>query len=101
MSNKVNINAYLEMQLGLSDLGIMKSQPLILQLISIFPLRTFHLYVAAFQQHLRMEYISFSRVCGSYHDFLDKKLQLTRKPLTQGFLLVKLKSPPRKFYGRH
>jgi hypothetical protein len=32
---------------GLSDLGIMKSQQLIIQLISIFQLRTFQLYVAA------------------------------------------------------
>ena len=27
------------------------------EMISIFPLWTFHLYVAAFQQHLHMEYI--------------------------------------------
>jgi len=29
-------------------------------MISIFQLGTFHLYVAAFQQHLHMEYISLS-----------------------------------------
>jgi hypothetical protein len=29
-------------------------------MISIFPLSTFHLYVATFQQHLQMEYISLS-----------------------------------------
>jgi hypothetical protein len=29
-------------------------------MISIFPLWTFHLYVATFQQHLHMEYISLS-----------------------------------------
>jgi hypothetical protein len=28
-------------------------------------------------------------------------LLLTRKLLNQGFLLVKLKSSPRKIYGRH
>jgi hypothetical protein len=43
----------------------------------------------------------YSRACGSYQDFLDKGLLPTRKLLNQGFLLVKLKSSLRKFYGRH
>ena len=38
----------------------------------------------AFQQQLPLEYISqlirYSSTCGSYHDFLDKALLLTRKP---------------------
>ena len=34
--------------------------------------------------------------CGSYQDFLDRRLLLTRKLLNQGFLLVKLKSSLRK-----
>jgi hypothetical protein len=45
--------------------------------------------------------IRYSRACGSYQDFLDRGLLLTRKLLNQGFLLVKLKSSHRKFYGRH
>jgi hypothetical protein len=45
--------------------------------------------------------IRYSRVCGSYQDFLDRGLLLTRKLLKQGFLLVKLKSSLRKCYGRH
>jgi hypothetical protein len=45
--------------------------------------------------------IRYSRACGSYQDFLDRWLLLTRKPLNQGFHLVKLKSSFRKFYGRH
>ena len=45
--------------------------------------------------------IRYFRVCGSYQDFLDRGLLLTRKLLNQGFLLVKLKSSHRKFYGRH
>jgi hypothetical protein len=45
--------------------------------------------------------IRYSRACGSYQDFLDRRLLLTRKPLSQGFPLVKLKSSLRKFYGRH
>ena len=44
--------------------------------------------------------IRYSRGYGSYQDFLDKGLLLTRKLLNQGFLLVKLKSLLRKFYGR-
>ena len=45
--------------------------------------------------------IRYSRACGSYQNFLDRGLLLTRKLLNQGFLLVKLKSSLRKFYGRH
>jgi hypothetical protein len=45
--------------------------------------------------------IRYSRACGSYQDFLDRGLLQTRKLLNQGFLLVKLKSSLRKFYGRH
>ena len=46
--------------------------------------------------------IRYSRVCGSYQDFLDRGLLLTRKLLNQGFLLIKMKSSLRKFYGhRH
>ena len=51
------------------------------------------------------EYISqlvrYSRACGTYEDFLDIRLLLTRKLLNQGFLLVKLKLSLRQFYGRH
>jgi hypothetical protein len=35
--------------------------------------------------------IRYPRACGSYQDFLDRGLLLTRKLLNQGFLLVKLK----------
>ena len=43
----------------------------------------------------------YSRACGSYQDFLDRGLLLTRKLLNQGFLLDKLKSSLQKCYGRH
>jgi hypothetical protein len=36
-----------------------------------------------------------------YQDFLDRGLLLTGKLLSQGFLLIKLKSSLRTFYGRH
>ena len=45
--------------------------------------------------------ILYSTACGSYQDFLDGGLLLTRKLLNQGFPLVKLKSSLRKCYGRH
>ena len=43
----------------------------------------------------------YSRARDSYQDFLQRGLLLTRKLLNQWFLLVKLKSSLRKFYGRH
>jgi hypothetical protein len=71
------------------------------KMLSIFPLWTFHLYVATFQYHLHMgnTYLSWSD--NPELVFLDKGLQLTRKLLEQGFLVVKLKSLLRKFYVRH
>ena len=45
--------------------------------------------------------IRYSRACGSYQDFFDRGLLLTRKLLNKGFLLVKLKSSLQKCYGRH
>jgi hypothetical protein len=44
--------------------------------------------------------IRYSRACGSYQNFFVRWLLLTRKLLNQGFLLVKLKSSLRNFYGR-
>ena len=58
-------------------------------------------YVATCQQHLHMElsvYISqlkrYSRACGSYQDFLDRMLLLTRKLLNQVITSKVLRSPP-------
>ena len=42
--------------------------------------------------------IRYSRACGSYQDFLDRGLLLTKKLLNQGFLIVKLKSSLRKIF---
>jgi hypothetical protein len=41
----------------------------------------------------------YDTACGSYQDFLDRGLLLARNLLNQGFLLVKMKSSLRKFYG--
>jgi hypothetical protein len=45
--------------------------------------------------------IRYSRDHGYDHDFLDKLLLLTRTIPNQGFLVDKLKSSLRMFYGRH
>ena len=45
--------------------------------------------------------IRYSRACGSYKEFLERGLKLTRKLLKQRFLLVKLESQLRKVYGRN
>jgi hypothetical protein len=45
--------------------------------------------------------IRYSRACGSYLYLLDRRLLLTRKLINQYFLLVRLKSSLRKFYGRN
>ena len=45
--------------------------------------------------------IRYSRACGSYRDFLDREFLLIRKLMNQWFLLVKLNSSLRKFYGFH
>jgi hypothetical protein len=47
-------------------------------------------------------YISQLICCSYVYQYLiDRGLLLTRKLLDQGFLLVKLKSSLRKFYGHH
>ena len=38
--------------------------------------------------------IRHSKACGSYHDFLERRLLVTRKLLNHGMLVVKLKSLP-------
>ena len=68
-----------------------------------FALLIFHLYVVTTMLHLHIisQCIRYSRYCGSYNDFHDRGLQQTRKLLNQGFLVVKLKSLLRTFYGGH
>ena len=43
--------------------------------------------------------VRYPRACGSYRDFLERGLWLTRKLLNQGFLVVKLKSFLRKGFN--
>jgi hypothetical protein len=72
------------------------------EMISIFPLWTFHLYLyiyinipaaPAYEVYIS-QLIRYSRACVSYQDFLDRGLLLPRNLLNQGFLLVKLKWSP-------
>ena len=42
--------------------------------------------------------IRYSRACGSYNDFFDRGLLLTRKLLNPRFLVIKLKSSLRKLW---
>jgi len=58
-------------------------------------------YIKEKLSHKTQIRLKYSRACGSYRNFLDRGLLLTRKLLDQGLLLVKLKSSLRKFYGRH
>jgi hypothetical protein len=71
--------------------------------LKCLPLRTFHLYVVTFQQHPHIEYISSSWYNIPETVFLSwyLRLLLTRKPLNNGFLMLNLKSSPRKLYSRH
>ena len=41
------------------------------------------------------------QACGSFHDFFDRFLLLTKQLLNQRFLVAKLKSSLRKFYDHH
>jgi hypothetical protein len=50
-------------------------------MISIFPLWTFHLNAAPAYGVYISQLIRYSRACGSYPDFLDRGLLLTRVPL--------------------
>ena len=50
--------SYLDLHLEIDSEGRLRTKFKTKEMISIFPLWTFHLYVATFQQHLHMEYIS-------------------------------------------
>ena len=66
--------------------------------------------MSGLQRHLRQSLIydayfegeeRFKYKTDTTHYFFDRGLLLTRKPLNQVFIEVKLKSSLRKFYGRH
>ena len=47
------------------------------------------------------QFIRYSRAYRSHYDFLDIVLVITRSPLNQGILVVKLRSSLLKCYGRY
>ena len=55
-----------------------------------YPIVNFQFIIATFQYISPL--IGYSIACGSYFNFLDRGLLLTRKLLNQGFLVIKLKS---------
>ena len=60
--------------------------PFICSNIPAAPAYGIYIYIYIYQM------IRYARACGSYQDFIDRGLLLTRKLLNKGFLLVKLKS---------
>ena len=70
--------------------------------------QTFRSWVAIF--HLRQHmvflshihtYIRYARVCSSYECFIQRAARLSSKLLRQGYVMERLKSSLRKFYGRY
>jgi len=57
-----------------------------------FPFKCCNIPAAPAYILCKSQFIRYSRACGSYQDFLDRGLLLTRKVLKQVFLLVTLKS---------
>ena len=45
--------------------------------------------------------IRYARACSSYEDFLYRGRMLASKLCAQGFIVVKLKSAIKKFFGRY
>ena len=66
-----------------------------------FPCICRNIPVASAYELYISQLIQYSRACCSYQDFLDIWLLPTLKLLSQGFLLVKLKSSLRKLCARH
>ena len=97
--------SYLDLHLEIDSEGRLRTKLYDKEMILIFPSFNFPFICSnipaspAYGVYIS-QLIRHSRACGSYQDFLDRGLLLTRKLLNQGFLMVKLKSPFPKFYGR-
>ena len=59
-------------------------------LIVKFPFICTNILAAPPNEEYISQFIRYSRTCGSYHDFLDRWLLLTRKLPYKGFLVVRL-----------
>ena len=58
--NTARSASYLDLHLEINSEGRLRTKLYDKKMTSIFQLEPFHLYVATFQQHLHMEYISYS-----------------------------------------
>jgi len=75
--------SYLDIHLEIGSEKRLERNLTIKEMISIFLLWTFHLYVATFQQHLHMEYISLS-----WYDILELVVPV-RTSLIEGLPLTR------------
>jgi hypothetical protein len=89
---------YLELHLNIDSEGRLRTKPYDKTNILNFPIMNFPFIcsnipaASAYGIYISQLIQYATRACGSYHDFLDRGLLLTRTLLNQGFLLVKLKS---------
>ena len=105
-SNTNRSASYLDLHLEIDSEGRLRTKPYNKRDDFNFPIVNFPFICSNIPAALAYgiyisQMIRYSRPCGSYQDFLERGLLLTRKLLNQGFLLVKLKSSLREFYGRH
>ena len=105
-SNTNRSASYLDLHLEIDSEGRLRTKPYNKRDDFKFPIVNFPFICSNIPAALAYgiyisQMIRYSRACGSYQDFLDRGLLLTRKLRNQGFLLVKLKSSVREFYGRH
>ena len=76
------------------------------EMISISTSQTFHSWVVIFHLHQPMAFLSLNPydtplACSSYECFILRARRLSSKLLKQGYLVERLKSSFRKFYGRY
>ena len=71
--------SYLDLHLAIDSEGRLRRNFTTKEMISIFPLWTFHLYVATFKQHLHMEDISLS-----WYDIPEFVVPIRRISLIEG-----------------
>ena len=76
------------------------------EMISISTSQTFRSWVVIFHHRrpmacLSLKLIRYARACSSYECFILRARRLSSKLLKQGYLVERLKSSFRKFYGRY
>ena len=98
--------SYLDLHIEIDSEGWLRTKLYVKRDVFNFPIVNFSFICSnipaapAYRVYIS-QLVRYSRACGSYQDFLDRGLLLRTMLLNQGFLLVKLKSSLRMFYGRH